>query len=255
MTSLTLPHRPAVEFSGVRFRVWPVLLAAVLMQAVLWPARELARWIAHRGAEFFDANVWAFVGLAMVLQTLAGLACIAVMRHLLPQAPTYLRWPTRGQGLIGLAFAIGIGMAATMLVADWWPQLLAHRAPDGVGRPQVCRPLSRRTWVHPRDCTAENRGTSVARTMRMQHRLRVACTLLLLPSCAHHESAGADAADLPCATQAVARPPHPHAIAQRTPLGRTLAPATATAGEVPPQPPRPEERGMWKIAHFRDSRR
>lgn len=131
MTAVTLPRRRFVEFSGVRFRLWPILLAAVLMQAVLWPARELARWIAHREAGFFDAHVWAFVGLAMVFQTLAGLACIAVMRRVLPQARTYLRWPSRGRGLIGAGFAIGAGMAATMLVADFWPQLIAHRAPDG----------------------------------------------------------------------------------------------------------------------------
>ncbi len=131
MTTLTLPRRPFVEFSGVRFRLWPVLLAAVLMQAVLWPARELARWIFAHDGGLFHHQVWAFVGLAMVLQTLAGLVCIAVMRRVLPQAPTYLRWPSRGQGLIGLGFAIGAGMAATMLVADFWPQLISHRAPDG----------------------------------------------------------------------------------------------------------------------------
>ncbi len=130
-SSLTLPRRPLVEFTGIRFRLWPVLLAAVLMQAVLWPERELARWIAHRHADFFNAHVWAFVGLAMVFQTLAGLACIAVMRRVLPQAQTWLRWPARGQGLVGLAFAIGVGMALVMLVADYWPELIAHRAPNG----------------------------------------------------------------------------------------------------------------------------
>lgn len=131
MTTLTLPRRPFVEFSGVRFRLWPVLLGALLMQAVLWPARELARWIFAHGGGVFHDQAWAFVGLAMVLQTLAGLACIAVMRRVLPQAPTYLRWPSRGHGMIGLGFAIGVGMALTMLVADYWPQLIAHRAPDG----------------------------------------------------------------------------------------------------------------------------
>ena len=124
-------RRPFFELRGVRFRLWPLLLAAALMQGILWPARELARWIFHHEAAFFHHQVWAFVGLAMVFQTLAGLACIAVMRRLLPQAPTYLRWPTRGQGRVGLAFAVGVGMAATMLVADYAPQLVAHRAPDG----------------------------------------------------------------------------------------------------------------------------
>ena len=124
-------RRPFVESSGVRWRLWPVLLAAVLMQAVLWPARELARWIAHQQATFFNGHVWAFVGLAMIFQTLACLVAIAAMRRVLPQAPTYLRWPARGRSLAGLALAIGIGMGLLMLVADYWPRLAAHRAPGG----------------------------------------------------------------------------------------------------------------------------
>lgn len=128
--SLALPRRPFLEIRGLRWRLWPVLLAGGLMQAVLWPARELARLVAHQGADFFNDRVWAFVALAMAFQTLAGLGCIAAMRRLLPHAPTYLAWPARGRSLVGLALAIGVGMGLLMLVADWWPQLLAHRAPD-----------------------------------------------------------------------------------------------------------------------------
>ena len=131
MTATTLARHPFLEFSGVRWRLWPVLLAAVLMQAVLWPARELARWIAHQQAAFFNGHVWAFVGLAMVFQTLACFLAIAVMRRVLPQAPTYLRWPARGRSLAGLGLAIGVGMGLLMLVADYWPQLASHRAPGG----------------------------------------------------------------------------------------------------------------------------
>src|SRR5438067_391510 len=130
MTTLTLPRRPFVELRDLHWRLWPVLLAGALMQAVLWPARELARLVAHQHAAFFNDRIWAFVGLAMVFQTLAGLACIAVMRRLLPHAPTYLAWPARGRSLVSLALVIGLGMGVLMLVADWWPQLLAHRAPD-----------------------------------------------------------------------------------------------------------------------------
>jgi membrane protease YdiL (CAAX protease family) len=130
MTTLTLARRPLFEIHDLRWRLWPVLLAGVLMQAVLWPARELARLIAHQFAPFFNAHVWAFVGLAMIFQTAVGLAGIAAMRRVLPQAPTYLAWPARGRSLVGLALAIGVGMGVLMLVADWWPQLLAHRAPD-----------------------------------------------------------------------------------------------------------------------------
>ena len=131
MIASTLADRPFVEASGVRWRLWPVLLAAVLMQAVLWPARELARSIAHQQAAFFDGHAWAFVGLAMVFQTLACLVAIAVMRRVLPRAPTYLHRPARGRSLAGLALAIGVGMGLLMLVADYWPQLAAHRAPGG----------------------------------------------------------------------------------------------------------------------------
>src|SRR5205814_7543308 len=104
--------------------------AGGLMQGVLWPARELARLLAHQAAPFFNAHIWAFVGLAMAFQTLAGLACIAVMRRVLPQAPTYLAWPARGRSLVGAALAIGVAMGVLMLVADWWPQLAAHRPPS-----------------------------------------------------------------------------------------------------------------------------
>ena len=105
MTETTRLPRPFFELRGVRFRLWPLVLAAVLMQAILWPARELARWIFGHAAALFQHQVWAFVGLAMVFQTLAGLACIAVMRRLLPQAPTYLRWPARGQGRVEIGRA------------------------------------------------------------------------------------------------------------------------------------------------------
>jgi len=130
MTTIAVPRRPFLEATGVRLRLWPVLLAGVLMQAVLWPARELARLVAHHEAAFFNAHAWAFVALAMVFQTAAGLACIAVMRRVLPQAPTYLRWPARGRSRVGQALAIGVAMGVLMLVADGWPQLAAHRAPD-----------------------------------------------------------------------------------------------------------------------------
>ncbi|HEY9029576.1 MAG TPA: CPBP family intramembrane glutamic endopeptidase [Burkholderiaceae bacterium] len=130
MTTLAVARRPFLATTGVRLRLWPVLLAGALMQAVLWPARELARLVAHHEATFFNAHVWAFVALAMVLQAAAGLACIAVMRRVLPQAPTHLRWPARGRSLVGLALAIGVAMGVLMLAADWWPRLAAHRAPD-----------------------------------------------------------------------------------------------------------------------------
>lgn len=132
MTDIALPprRRPIFEITGFKFRLWPIVLAAILMQAILVPAREAARWIAHQNPDFFHANGWAFLLLAMFFQTLVGLAGIWVMRRLLPQADACLRWPP-GKSYVGLAVVIGIGMGLIMLVADYWPQLLSQTAPDG----------------------------------------------------------------------------------------------------------------------------
>lgn len=124
------PRRPFFEVTGLKLRLWPILLAAVLMQACLVPARELARWIYKANPEVFGHQVWAFVGLALLFQTASALIAIAVMRRLLPEAPTYLRWP-KGRSLAGLAVLVGVVMGVVMLVADYWPQLLARTAPDG----------------------------------------------------------------------------------------------------------------------------
>lgn len=124
------PRHPFFAITGPKLRVWPILLAAALMQACLVPARELARWIYKANSTVFDHQVWAFVGLAMLFQTASALIAIAAMHRLLPEAPTYLRRP-EGKSLAGLAMLIGLLMGVVMLVADYWPQLLARTAPDG----------------------------------------------------------------------------------------------------------------------------
>ncbi|TCV97693.1 hypothetical protein EC912_101710 [Luteibacter rhizovicinus] len=126
MTDSTL-HRPFFAVTGLRFRLWPIILAAVLMQAMLWPAREAARWLFRHYGNWFHHQVWAFVGLAEVFQIVAGLLAVLIMRSLLPQADPHLRWGASRRNL-GLALAIGVFMAVVMLVADYWPQLLSHTA-------------------------------------------------------------------------------------------------------------------------------
>jgi membrane protease YdiL (CAAX protease family) len=136
MTDLALPpsRRPVLEVTGFRFHpwstLWPIGLAAVLMQTLLVPGREGARWLYRHNVEVFHHQVWLFVALATLFQILTGLAALAVMRRVLPQADNHLRWPP-GQTHAGLAVAIGVAMGLIMLVADYWPQLLAHTAPDG----------------------------------------------------------------------------------------------------------------------------
>jgi membrane protease YdiL (CAAX protease family) len=131
MTDIALPprRRPFFEITGFKFRLWPIVLAAVLMQAVLVPAREAARWVFKHNPDIFHGQAWAFVGLAMLFQALVGLAGIWAMRRLLPAADTHLRWPP-GKSCVGLAVMIGLAMGLIMLVADYWPQLLSHTAPE-----------------------------------------------------------------------------------------------------------------------------
>ena len=136
MTDLALPPspRPFVEVTGFRFRLWstlwPIVLAGVLMQTLLVPGREAARWLFKHNIAFFHHQVWIFVALATLFQILTGLAALAVMRRVLPQADNHLRWPPARTYAL-LAVAIGVAMGLIMLVADYWPQLLAHTAPDG----------------------------------------------------------------------------------------------------------------------------
>jgi membrane protease YdiL (CAAX protease family) len=128
-TAAMAPEPPLFQITGLKFRLWPIVLAAVLMMAMLWPPRECARWLFHHRAEWFHGQVWAFVGLAELFQIAMGLAVVVVLRRVLPRAETHLRWPP-GRSDVGLALAIGIAMALIMLVADFWPQLLTRTAPE-----------------------------------------------------------------------------------------------------------------------------
>ncbi|AEK61926.1 CPBP family intramembrane glutamic endopeptidase [Collimonas fungivorans] len=129
-TTALAPSRPLFEITGFKFRLWPIALAAILMQLMLWPPREAARWLFKHQAGWFHHQVWAFVGLAELFQITAGLMAVLVMRRYLPKADPYLRWPPQ-RSYAGLAVLIGIGMALLMLVADYWPQLLSRTAPQG----------------------------------------------------------------------------------------------------------------------------
>ncbi len=126
---MTDRERPFVELSGFRFRLWPLLLAALLMEGLLRAGRGLARWIYLSNEGLFGGHVSVFLLLAILFQALLGLAAILAMRRLLPQADDHLRWPP-GRSHAGLAALIGIGMGLVMLVADYWPALLARTPPN-----------------------------------------------------------------------------------------------------------------------------
>lgn len=129
-STLPSPRRPIFELRAVRLRLWPILLAAAIMQACLVPARELARWIFKSGGESWAPHVGLFVWGATMLQGLCGLLGILLMKRLLPAADAHLRWPP-GRSYVLPALAIGVAMGLIMLVADYWPQLLTTTAPGG----------------------------------------------------------------------------------------------------------------------------
>lgn len=123
--------RPLFAVTDLRVRVWPIALAAAVMQLCLVPARELARWLYFRvGPAAWADDVGVFVFFAIALQGACGLLGIAAARRLLPGFDAHLRWP-RGRSYVGVAAAIGVGMGAVMLVADHWPALASGTAPDG----------------------------------------------------------------------------------------------------------------------------
>jgi membrane protease YdiL (CAAX protease family) len=126
---MTDDKRPFVELSGFRFRLWPIALAAVLMQALLVAGRDAARWLYFQGIALWDEHVSVFLLLAILFQAVLGFAAIAAMGRLLPAADPNLRWPP-GRSYTGLALLIGITMGLIMLVADYWPALLAQTPPN-----------------------------------------------------------------------------------------------------------------------------
>ena len=120
--------RPGFEVTGFRFRwfsVPAIVVAAVLMQTMLVPGRELARWLFKTNPEIFHQQRWAFMALAELFQFMTGLIAVLLLRRFAPHAPTYLRLP-RKRSDWWLAAGMGLAFALIMLVVDFWPQFLLH---------------------------------------------------------------------------------------------------------------------------------
>lgn len=118
-----------IELYDFRFRLWPIIGAAVLMESLLRLGRMPAAWIFKHGPADWADRPWIYVCLAITFQALLGFAAIATMRRLLPQAEAHVRLPEKGRDMFGIAMLVGIAMALVMLVADYWPQILSGTAP------------------------------------------------------------------------------------------------------------------------------
>jgi membrane protease YdiL (CAAX protease family) len=130
MTSLSpASPRSFVALTDFRFRLWPILFAAILMEGLLELGRLPARALYRAGESLWADHVSVFLLMAIAFQALLGLVAVLVMRRLLPAADDHLRWPS-GRSYVGLAVLLGIGMGLVMLVADYWPVLAAQTPPD-----------------------------------------------------------------------------------------------------------------------------
>jgi hypothetical protein len=118
-----------IELYDFRFRLWPIVGAALLMEGLLRLGRMPASYIFKSGPADWSDRPWIYVALAIIFQALLGLISIGVLRRLLPQADAHLRLPKKGQAMIGTAVLAGVAMALIMLVADYWPQMLSRTAP------------------------------------------------------------------------------------------------------------------------------
>lgn len=115
-------NRSFFAITGLRLRVWPIVVAAIVMQILLVPARWVAQQIFVHGPASWASHVGMYVFVAIVLQALCGLFGIAVLRRVLPRADAHLRWPA-GPSLVGASIAIGVAMGLVMFVADYWPDM------------------------------------------------------------------------------------------------------------------------------------
>ena len=129
MNETAAPGSPWLQITGFRFgwsTVPAIAAAAILMQGMLVPGRDLARWLVKSNPQLFHHQVWAFLCLAEVFQFATGLIAVLLLHRFLPQAQTHLRWPKKA-GYWWLAAALGVAFAAVMLLADYWPQLFLHQ--------------------------------------------------------------------------------------------------------------------------------
>lgn len=127
MIQLAAPHR-FIQLYDFRFRIWPILLAALLMHGILTGGREIAKWLYKSGPAAWDGHVSIFLLLAIAFQALFGLAGIAVAKRLVPEMDAHLRWPPE-RTYVGLALVTGLAMGLIMLIADYWPALLSQTPP------------------------------------------------------------------------------------------------------------------------------
>lgn len=124
----TTAAQPLVSLYDFRFRLWPILLAAVLMQGILTAGQGIAKWLYKSGPAAWDGHVAIYLLLAIGFQALLALGGILIMKRMLPEADAHLRRPP-GRSYVGIALAIGVGMGLIMLVADYWPALLSQTPP------------------------------------------------------------------------------------------------------------------------------
>jgi membrane protease YdiL (CAAX protease family) len=122
------PAADQPRWTGPRLRLLPILLILAIGFAVIYAAFFAADGIGNGlgpGAHWPD---WLRLTVAESFELILALVGIAIARRLLPNADFGLRWP-QGRSYVGWAAFWGLAFALIMLVADYWPVLIAAKAP------------------------------------------------------------------------------------------------------------------------------
>lgn len=116
------------RWTGPRLRLLPILLVLAIGFAVIYGAFFAADAIRHGFGPEAHWPDWLRITVAETFELILALIGIAVARRLLPKADFGLRWPP-GRSYVRWAAFWGVAFALIMLVADYWPALIAAKAP------------------------------------------------------------------------------------------------------------------------------
>lgn len=113
---------------GPRLKFLPIVLVLVLGMVALEIAFLAVHEISQRVTPGAHWPQWLSITVAETFELILALVGIAIARRVLPKADFGLRWPP-GRTFIGWAVFWGLAFALIMLVADFWPLLIAGKAP------------------------------------------------------------------------------------------------------------------------------
>jgi membrane protease YdiL (CAAX protease family) len=116
------------RWTGPRLRLLPILLVLVIGILIVFAAFFASGQLMKAFAPGGKWPGWLSITTAETFELILGLIGIAIARRVLPDADFGLRWPP-GRTYVRWAVFWGLAFALIMLAADYWPELIAGKAP------------------------------------------------------------------------------------------------------------------------------